>query len=196
MAVIAILSLLILFLFAPGEARRLSQFNWTMFFLGAGFMLLETKGVVHMALLFGSTWIVNSIVFFAILVMILLSNLYVLRFRPTQLAGYYVALVLCLVINVVVDLDVFLGLPQAFKIIGSCLMVFIPIFFAGVIFAVLFRESTQADRDFGANVAGVALGGIVENLSTVVGFNHLLWVAVAFYLLSRAFQPRLAPRTA
>ena len=38
-----------------------------MFFLGAGFMLLETKGVVHMALLFGSTWMVNSIVFFAIL---------------------------------------------------------------------------------------------------------------------------------
>ena len=45
-----------------------------MFFLGAGFMLLETKGVVHMALLFGSTWYVNSIVFFAILVMILLEQ--------------------------------------------------------------------------------------------------------------------------
>ncbi len=42
-----------------------------MFFLGAGFMLLETKGVVHLALLFGSTWVVNSIVFFAILVVIL-----------------------------------------------------------------------------------------------------------------------------
>ena len=54
-----------------------------MFFLGAGFMLLETKGVVHMALLFGSTWVVNSIVFFAILVMILLSNLYVLA-RPAR----------------------------------------------------------------------------------------------------------------
>ncbi len=53
-----------------------------MFFLGAGFMLLETKGVVHMALLFGSTWMVNSIVFFAILTMILLSNLYVLAIRP------------------------------------------------------------------------------------------------------------------
>ena len=39
-----------------------------MFFLGAGFMLLETKSVVHMTLLFGSTWLVNSIVFFAILV--------------------------------------------------------------------------------------------------------------------------------
>ena len=60
--------------------------NWQMFFLGAGFMLLETKGVVHMALLFGSTWVVNSIVFFAILVMILLSNLFVLASSRTTLA--------------------------------------------------------------------------------------------------------------
>ena len=56
-----------------------------MFFLGAGFMLLETKGVVHMALLFGSTWIVNSIVFAAILLMALLGNLYVLAKRPQTL---------------------------------------------------------------------------------------------------------------
>ena len=48
-----------------------------MFFLGAGFMLVETKAVVHMALLFGGTWIVNSVVIFAVLVMILVANLFV-----------------------------------------------------------------------------------------------------------------------
>ena len=58
-----------------------------MFFLGAGFMLLETKSVVHMALLFGSTWMVNSIVFFAILVMILCSNLFVLAVRAAAARG-------------------------------------------------------------------------------------------------------------
>ena len=63
-----------------------------MFFLGAGFMLLETKGVVHMALLFGSTWMVNSIVFFSILTMILLSNLYVLAVRPRRLWPYFMLL--------------------------------------------------------------------------------------------------------
>ena len=56
-----------------------------MFFLGAGFMLLETKGVVHMALLFGSTWVVNSVVFFAILVMILIANLFVMTVKPQKL---------------------------------------------------------------------------------------------------------------
>ena len=53
-----------------------------MFFLGAGFMLIETKAVVQMALLFGSTWIVNSIVFCAVLSMILVANLFVLVVRP------------------------------------------------------------------------------------------------------------------
>ena len=67
------LSLVILVL----SPRRTFRPSGPMFFLGAGFMLLETKGVVHMALLFGSTWMVNSIVFFAILVMVLLSNLFV-----------------------------------------------------------------------------------------------------------------------
>ena len=37
-----------------------------MFFLGAAFMLLETKAIVHLALLFGSTWLVNSAVFFSV----------------------------------------------------------------------------------------------------------------------------------
>ena len=33
------------------------------------------------------------------------------------------------------------------------------------------------------------LGGLSENLSLVVGFNHLLCVAIAFYLLSWALEP-------
>jgi hypothetical protein len=192
MAAVGILSLVIIVIFAPRAAVRFKQFNWTMFFLGAGFMLLETKGVVHMALLFGSTWIVNSIVFFAILVMILLSNLFVLRFHPTRLTGYYAALVVSLALNAVVDLNVFLGLPEAVQVVASCLMLFIPIFFAGVIFAAIFRESINADQDFGANVAGVVLGGIAENFTMILGFKNLLWLAILFYLLSRVFQPRLS----
>ncbi len=78
-----------------------------MFFLGAGFMLLETKGVVHMALLFGSTWIVNSIVFFAILVMVLLSNLFVLAPGPGRLWPYYALLIASLLVNALVPMDVF-----------------------------------------------------------------------------------------
>jgi len=56
--------------------------HWHFFFLGAGFLLLETQIVSRMALLFGTTWFVNAIVIAAILVLILVGNL-VAHFRPT-----------------------------------------------------------------------------------------------------------------
>jgi len=193
MLVMALLSGLLLFAFAP--QRRLAL-NPQMFFLGAGFMLLETKGVVHMALLFGSTWIVNSIVFFAILVMILCANLYVVRMRPQRLGPYYALLVAALLVNALVPMNVFLSLPPAARIAASCLVVFIPVFFAGVIFATAFRESRRPDVDFGSNVAGIVLGGLSEQLSLVLGFNYLILVAVAYYLLSLVLRPRGAPASA
>ena len=107
-AMVAVLSLVILFLYAP---VRTFKPNGQMFFLGAGFMLLETKGVVQMALLFGSTWMVNSIIFFAILVMVLLSNLFVLWFKPGKRWGlFYGLLIGTLTINALVPMDSYLGL--------------------------------------------------------------------------------------
>ena len=160
-----------------------------MFFLGAGFMLLETKGVVHMALLFGSTWVVNSIVFFAILVMVLLSNLFVLLFRPRRLCRCAL-LPAALLVNASVPMTVFLALPGSGRVVVSCLVVFLPVFFAGLIFAATFRDSRQPDVDFGSNIGGVILGGLSENLSLVVGFNHLLYLAIVYYLLSAVLRPK------
>lgn len=188
MALIAILSLAILACFAPVRTFRP---NGQMFFLGAGFMLLETKGVVHMALLFGSTWVVNSVVFGAILVMILLSNLFVIAFKPRSLTPFYVLLVVALLTNAYVPMSFFLNLPGASKVVASCTTVFLPVFFAGVIFATAFRDSHHPDRDFGSNIGGVILGGLSENVSLLVGFNHLLLLAVAYYVLSLLLKPRL-----
>ena len=189
MLVIALLSLAILLGFAPLRGVRP---NWQMFFLGAGFMLLETKGVVHMALLFGGTWIVNSIVFFAILVMVLCANLFVLKLKPQKLLPYYGLLVAALLVNALVPMHVFLSLAPLARTVSSCLVVFVPVFFAGVIFATVFRDSRQPDVDFGWNVAGIILGGLSEPLSLVLGFNQLLLVAAGYYLLSLTLRPRTA----
>jgi spermidine synthase len=187
MAIVAALSVAMLLAFAP--VRRVRP-NATMFFLGAGFMLLETKGVVHMALLFGSTWVVNSIVFFAILSMILLSNLFVMAARPTRLWPYYVVLFASLLINVLVPMDTYLSLPGAGKVIVSCLVVYLPVFFAGVVFGTLFRASAQPDVDFGSNVGGIILGGLTEYLSLIFGFNALIGIAIGYYALSALFARR------
>jgi spermidine synthase len=187
MVMVAVISLAILLLLAP---VRTAHPNGRMFFLGAGFMLLETKGVVHMSLLFGSTWVVNSIVFFAILVMILLSNLYVLLARPRRMWPHYALLLAFLLVNAYVPMDSFLSLPAASRVIVSCAIVFLPIFFAGVIFAAAFRDSRQPDVDFGSNIAGVILGGLSEYFSLILGFKHLLIVAIAFYMLSAILGPQ------
>ncbi len=42
-------------------------------FMGAAFLLLETKNVVQFALLFGTTWFVNSLVFAGVLLSVYLA---------------------------------------------------------------------------------------------------------------------------
>jgi SAM-dependent methyltransferase len=190
-ALIALLSLAILSFLSP--VRRVRP-NGQMFFLGAAFMLLETKAVVHLALLFGSTWIVNSIVFFAILMMILASNLFVLAVKPTRLWVYYALLAASLIVNIVVPMSRFLALPGREKVAASGALIFVPIFFAGIIFGTLFRDSSQPDLDFGSNIAGAMVGGLCESLSLMIGFNFVLVIALIFYLLSALLRrPVLVP---
>jgi SAM-dependent methyltransferase len=183
----AIMGVLGLLLIAPllprggaAGAPRLAQ----MFFLGAGFMLVETKAVVHMALLFGGTWIVNSIVIFAVLVMILAANLFVLTFKPANLWPYYAGLILSLAISAMVPMDYFLGMDRTMRMAGSSLLAFVPILFAGVIFAVSFAKTEAPDLAFGANIAGAMFGGLAEYSSMLLGFQYLLFVAVVIYVLS------------
>ena len=99
-----------------------------MFFLGAGFMLLEAKGVVHMALLFGSTWVVNSVGSPAILATILLSNLDAVNKLPSSSRrGFYALLVNDPSRSHRADVR-FSGTPA--RAIASCAIVFTPVFFA------------------------------------------------------------------
>ena len=167
-----------------GEPSNPAGLLVQMFFLGAGFMLVETKAVVHMALLFGGTWIVNSVVIFAVLVMILVANLFVAIAKPRRLAGYYAALLAALIVSALVPMDTFLGMDRASQIAAASALAFTPIFFAGVIFAVSFTTAVEPDRAFGANIAGAMFGGLAEYSSMLLGFQYLLFVAVALYIIS------------
>ena len=197
MIVMAAIALLLIAAFRPRHAGRGQgwAFNGQMFLLGAGFMLIETKAVVVMALLFGSTWLVNSVVFFAVLLMILLANLWTLKVAPTRLWPYYVGLLVTLLLNSLVPLDFFLGMSRSLQVVGASLLVFSPVLFAGVVFAASFKRAHAPDRAFGFNIAGAMLGGLCENSSMLLGFQYLLLVAALFYALSALCAWR-APDTA
>jgi hypothetical protein len=155
-----------------------------MVLLGAGFMLLETKAVVHAALLFGSTWIVNIAVFSAVLVMILLANLWVLRRRPVGLSPYYWGLLFTLALNTVIPLDAFLGLPGFLQGIAAGILLLSPVFCSGVIFAVLFRTAVKPEQALAFNTAGAMFGGLAESGSMLVGFQYLIGIAGVIYAAS------------
>ena len=185
MIIIAFISLVMLWLFGRQTGvGGLNPLNARMFLLGAGFMLLETKGIVHMALIFGGTWIVNTVVFSSILIMVLLANLWVARWEYGNSKLFYMALLALLAGNVIVPLNAFLGQPRAVQGIFGGLLVFSPVFCAGVLFARTIARASRPDQALAWNIAGAVFGGLTEALSLLIGFKWLMAVAALIYAAS------------
>ncbi len=158
-----------------------------MFFMGMGFLLVETKSVTEMSLLFGSTWAVNILVFFSILVMILAGNLLVLRWKTPDLRVLFPALFGALFLAYLVPVRALLGLGLAGQWVLGSLMVALPIFFAAIIFATLFKTRTDGSRALAANLLGGILGAVLEYSSMAIGIKALYLLAVGAYLAAFLF---------
>lgn len=175
---------------AAQVGRRPRGFSLSFFFLGAGFMLLEAKGITEMSLLFGSTWLVNVLVIGAILFMILLANLVLLRWRFERVEVFFVALAVCLLLRGLFPVESLIQTFGPLQIVLAVLRVGLPVFFAGLIFATLFSRTTAATVVLGANLVGAMAGGFSESLSLVFGLRALDWLALSFYGAAYATQPR------
>jgi len=166
------------------SVRRVS--TWNFFFLGAGFLLLETQMVSRLALYFGTTWLVNCVALSAILITLVLANFWVEWRKPKRLLIFYAALVVCLG---GIYLIPWTELPFASPVVGTLLAAAygFPVFFAGIIFTETFRRSVDKSGSFGSNIVGAVAGGLAQNVSFVVGLKALLVLAMVFYLLAGFF---------
>lgn len=173
-----------LLLVAVGSPERRVNVDPVFLMLGAGFMLIETKGVVQLARVFGSTWVVNTFVFGGILIAILLANLLVLLVRPRRVWPWYAGLFGALLLTWLVPFSWFAGLAYWQKASLVVVWQFAPIFFAGSVFAILFREAEFPARAFGANIAGAVLGGAAEYAALLVGYQQLVVLAALFYAVA------------
>ncbi len=158
--------------------------NLHFFFLGCAFFLIETKSITETALLFGSTWIVNSIVISAILIMILGANMFVVKFKPLDTRVFYVLLLASVLLNYGVPVSSMLGQSFVLRGLISGLAMALPLFFAGIIFATSLRRLKTVELAFGSNLLGSVVGGMLEYSSLVFGIRALYLVAAAAYLLS------------
>jgi SAM-dependent methyltransferase len=166
-----------------GRLRPMATFA-DLFFMGAAFLLLETKSVVQFALLFGTTWFVNALVFtgvlLAVLVAIEISNRWTAR-RPVLLYGL---LLVALGVAWIVPLGDVLRLDFVGRFVVACLLAFTPILIANVIFAQRFRDAGDSVTAFGANLLGAMLGGILEYASLLTGYRTLLILVAVLYGLA------------
>jgi SAM-dependent methyltransferase len=173
------------------------HFDIPLFLMGAAFLLIETRGVVNLSLLFGSTWIVNSSVFAGILLMAFLANLWVARFQPERLEVFFLLLFGAVLVTYVLPSTLLLNLPLWGRGVLGGLVNGLPIAFAGVIFSTLFSRSTNPALSLGSNLLGAVVGGCVEYLSMLAGLKALALVALMIYLavfLVLKYNER-APRT-
>lgn len=162
-----------------------------LFFMGAAFLLLETKSVVGFALLFGTTWFVNALVFFGILLTVLAAIEVERRMRIGRPAVLFGLLLAGLLVAGLVPASWLLAMPVGWRFAVATALAFFPVFVANLIFAERFRDTADPTTAFGANLLGAMVGGVLEYLSLVVGYRGLLVLAAVLYLLAWRSMPTI-----
>jgi SAM-dependent methyltransferase len=171
----------IFFLKAGGlDLRMVSYFRGHMFFLGAGFLLMEVYAIDRLALLYGTTWIVSAVAIGLVLTLIILANV------TTALIPYdlrwpaYAGLFASLLLSYSIDMSTALNQgPLATGLVS--LAIVSPVYFAGIIFAKSYSLSSVAGASIGANILGAVLGGWFEYTTMVTGIKSMTLFALALY---------------
>ena len=168
-----------------GDQGPITGSAWgNMFFLGQAFMLVEVKSITQLSLLFGATWIVTSIVTLVVLCLAFLANWIASRRSGGSVWPFYCCIFIALVV------DFLFQIPQGTDINfyllagGAVLINCLPIFFGGLIFSSCFENATSPPAYLSANLLGVAIGGLTENLCIVTGIKSLVLVGMFLYALS------------
>ena len=179
-------------LYASFLQRRPQTSYLPFFFLGAGFMLVETKGITEMGLAFGNTWQVISIAIAGVLVMSFLANAVVHRWRVSDPYLPYLFLLLSLAVGWWIARAG--GLPStALGRIATVAILTCPLFFSGIVFSALLSAESQISSVMSMNLMGAMCGGVLEYNSMYFGFRFLYVLALALY--AAALLSSLALRT-
>lgn len=158
-----------------------SGFSIPCFFLGAGFMLVEAKGITELALVYGSTWIVISIVITSILIMAFLANLVVMKIgNPFPLLTYGL-LFISLIAGLILTYGNLRGVAPWLSGIILPTVLTLPLFFSGFVFSAELRKSASVAVALHSNLLGTMLGGFLEYNSMCFGFRSLYFFALLTY---------------
>ncbi|HVF54021.1 MAG TPA: spermidine synthase [Actinomycetota bacterium] len=168
---------------AAGPLRGMRRYT-DLFFMGVAFLLLETKNVVQFALLFGTTWFVNAVVFTGILLSVLGAIEVARHVRFKHPVRLYYFLLASLVVAYLIPGSALLSLSIVPRFVAAIVVAFTPIFLANLVFAERFKDVGSSTTAFGANLLGAMVGGVLEYSALVVGYRALLIAAAILYGLA------------
>lgn len=149
--------------------------------MGGAFLLLETKNVVQFALLFGTTWLVNALVFIGVLLSVWAAVETTRRLPLPPARVLYLGLFAALMLAWAVPQESLLVLASVPRFLAAVALAFTPIYLANLIFSQRFAAVGSSTVAFAANLLGAIAGGALEYLSLVTGYRFLLVVVAALY---------------
>jgi len=157
------------------------RLDWTMFCMGGAFLLVETKNLSQLALLFGATWVTNAVVFSSIFVMAMAANLIVQHWLVLRLPMLFILLCATLLLSYFVPFSELTQLsPLSRALIGGGVAA-LPVLFSSLIFAKMFSETSDAANALGSNILGGLFGGALEAATIFVGIKAMALLAIAVY---------------
>jgi SAM-dependent methyltransferase len=175
---------------ARGTGTAIRRFSPHFFVLGSAFLLLETRSLVSFSLLFGSTWLVNALAFFAILLSVLLAIFVNAKLRIQRPAPLYALLFVALAIAFVLPPESLLLDPPWLRYVLAAAVAFAPVFVANLVFTYSFRDTRTADMAFASNLLGAMVGGAMEYAALITGYRALLLFVAVLYGLAWLFSNR------
>ncbi len=182
---IMIVQILILSLLVGGnffdQSPKFSHLSF--FFLGVGFMLIETKGITEMGLTFGNTWQVIGVVIAGILTMAFLGNCLVQWLDIRRSLVPYLGLLLALGIGwLAASSGGFASTPLGR--LETAVLLTLPLLFSGIVFSTLLSSTKQISAIMAMNLLGAICGGLLEYNSMYFGFRALYVMAIVCYGLA------------
>jgi 16S rRNA G966 N2-methylase RsmD len=161
-----------------------------LFWMGVAFLLLETKNVATFALLFGTTWFVNALVFAGVLLVVLAAVEITRRWPTPPPQKVFLWIVAALLVAYLIQPAWLLGLPFWPRLLAAILLAFVPILLANIAFAQRFARAADPQAAFGINLLGAMVGGCLEYAALVTGYQNLLVVIAVCYGLAFLLAPR------
>ncbi len=180
--ILSVVLILLCWSFIHETGTVVSSIRWHFFFLGAGFLLLEAQIISKMALLFGTTWMVNSIVIAGLLMLIVASNFFVQWKPQTPVIVGYAGTLCTIAVGYFIPLDWLFFHSFWTKALVATAVLCLPVFFAGIVFIRSFALEGFRSEALGSNLLGALTGGMLESLSMWTGIRSLLIIAGLLYL--------------